>query len=122
MSSGLFPISGSNGEYYKFLNHTYKKVFVMHLSGVKVSFYWAEFPKNYLQIVREKNLDELRHIPKIILHHTQSRSLIIPDERDQFIKEFLSIIRCLADGYGRIGYLRRDADSPIHRYVENMME
>jgi len=98
----------------------YTQVFVMHLSGVKVSFYWAVFPTEYLQTVRLKNLCDVQKLAKVTLHHTQPRSLINPKERDEFIKEFLSIVRCLADGEGRIGFLRSDKKSPIHKVDEDL--
>ena len=88
----------------------------MHLDGYYVSFYWAEFPVEYLETVRFKSLNELQSMDKIVIRHTKPMSLVDPDERDQFLQEFLSIIRCLVDGKGRIGFLRHDMDpNPIHR-------
>jgi len=93
--------------------------FVMNVSGVKVSFYWALFSTEYLQTVRLGNLSDLKNTPRITLRHSQPRSLLDPEERDYFLGEFVSIVRCVAEGYGKVGYLRRDKDTPIHRHVNN---
>jgi hypothetical protein len=41
-------------------------------------------------------------------------NLIDPDARLQFLKDFIAVVRCLADGKAPIGYLRRDGRK-IHR-------
>jgi hypothetical protein len=41
-------------------------------------------------------------------------------ERNDFLEEFVSIIRCVAEGYGKVGYLRRDKDTSIHRVLDNV--
>jgi hypothetical protein len=94
----------------------------MNVSGVKVSFYWAEFSTEYLQTVRLGNLSDLKNTPRITLRHSQPRSLLHPKERDCFLGEFVSIVRCVAEGYGKVGYLRRDKDTPIHRDPNNAGE
>jgi len=91
----------------------------MNLSGVKASFYWARFSPGYLETVRSGNLSDLKNIPRIPLCHSQPRSLLDPTERDCFLGEFVSVIRCLAEGYGKVGFLRRDIDTPIHRHLNN---
>lgn len=48
------------------------------------------------------------------LHHTAPCNLIDPDARLHFLKDFIAIVRCLADGDAPIGYLRRDGGK-IHR-------
>jgi hypothetical protein len=93
------------------------QVFVMHVSGVEVSFYWATFPSEYLKTVRLGNLSDLKKGPRITLHHSEPRSLLHPRERNLFLEEFVSILRCVAEGYGKVGYLRRDKDTHIHRGV-----
>jgi hypothetical protein len=43
-------------------------------------------------------------------------NLLHPDARLRFIKDFIAVIRCLADGNAPIGYLRRDdPQGKIHR-------
>jgi hypothetical protein len=91
----------------------------MNLSGLKVSFYWARFFTEYLRTVRLGNLSDLKNTPRITLRHSQPRSLLDPKERDYFLGEFASIVRCVAEGYGRVGYLRRDEDTAIHRVLNN---
>jgi len=90
------------------------KAIVMNISGVKACFYWAEFPKGYLTTVRKRRLGELRFHEKIPLHHTKPRDLTDVEDRGVLIQEFIGIVRCLADGKGKIGHLRRDPSSPIH--------
>ena len=93
----------------------------MNLSGVKACFYWAKFSSEYLTTVRLGNLSDLGKLsglkkdPRIRLCHSQPRSLLDPRERDFFLEEFVSVVRCVAEGYGKVGYLRRDKDTPIHR-------
>ena len=41
-------------------------------------------------------------------------NLIDADARLQFLKDFIAVVRCLADGNAPIGYLRRDGGK-IHR-------
>jgi len=49
--------------------------------------------------------------------------LINPDSRDQFLREFISLIRCLGEGHANVGYLRQDLeDNPIHKQQEGMEE
>ena len=91
----------------------------MNLSGVKVSFYWARFSSEYLKTVRLGNLSDLKNIPRVTLCHSQPQSLLDPKERDNFLQQFVSIVRCVAEGYGKVGYLRRDKDTPIHRDLDH---
>jgi hypothetical protein len=44
-----------------------------------------------------------------------------PDARLQFLKDFIAVVRCLADGNAPIGYLRRDGIK-IHRRAEDVNE
>ena len=87
----------------------------MNVSGLKVSFYWAKFSPEYLTTIRFKGLDELKKFPYFTLHHSKPRSLLDPQERDYLLEEFVSIIRCVAEGYGKVGFLRRDKHTPVHR-------
>jgi hypothetical protein len=92
----------------------------MNLSGLTVSFYWVRFSAKYLQTVRLGNLSDLKNTSKIKLHHSKPRSLRDPTERDYFLGEFVSILRCIAEGYGKVGYLRRHEDTAIHRVLTNI--
>jgi hypothetical protein len=87
----------------------------MHLSGFDVSFYWAIFPTEYLRAVRNGSLRNRHDIGHVTIRHSEPRSLLKPDERDQVIAEFIALIRCIANGDGNVGFIRRDSDSPIHR-------
>lgn len=88
---------------------------MVHLAGVKVSIYWAEFPAQYLDTIRNHNVRDLKHFPKITLRHTHPQSLLVPEERDLFLRDYVSVVHFIAGGYGKVGFLRRDKDTPIHR-------
>ena len=51
------------------------------------------------------------------LHHTTPANLLYADSRLAFLKDFIAVVRCLADGGAPIGHLRRDAGK-IHRRGE----
>ena len=104
--------------YLSLQNVAYQQAFVVHLAGLHVSFYWARFPSQYLDTIRNHNLSKLTNIPKVTLHHSQPRSLIDPRERDLFLHEFVAVICYVAGGYGNVGFFRRDVDTPIHRDVD----
>ena len=91
---------------------------MVHLSGVKVSFFWAKFPSKYLDTIRSRNLSDLKAIPKVTLHHTEPQSLLMPEQRNKAIRDLVSIVRCIAVGYGKVGFLRRDVDTPVHRDLD----
>jgi hypothetical protein len=52
------------------------------------------------------------------LHHTMPCNLIDPGARLQFLKDFIAIVKCLADGNAPIGYLRREGRK-IHQQTED---
>ena len=96
-------------------NWAKEKVFVMHVSGFNVSFYWTVFKKNYLETVWEKPLEEVKKLRMVKLFHMCPLSLLRSEQRDDLIVDFLSIVRFLVQGKGKVGFFRDDADSPIHR-------
>ena len=96
-------------------NWAKEKVFVMHVSGFNVSFYWTVFKKNYLETVWEKPLEEVKKLRMVKLFHTRPLSLLRSEQRDDLIVDFLSIVRFLVQGKGKVGFFRDDPDSPIHR-------
>ena len=108
---------------FSFCAQLIKQAFIVHLAGLDVSIYWAEFPHEYLHTIRHRNIAKLDKNQTIKLHHTRPRSLINPDSRDHFLREFISLIRCLAEGHANVGYLRQDLDdNPIHKQEEDMEE
>jgi len=44
--------------------------------------------------------------------------LLDPKEQEYFLEEFVSIVCCVAEGYGKVGYLRRGKVTPIHRNLD----
>jgi len=92
---------------------------VVHLAGLKASIYWAEFPVQYLDTIRNHNVSDLESLPKVTLHHTQPQSLLVPEERDRFLRDYVSVVHFIAGGYGKVGFLRRDKDTPIHRDIDD---
>ena len=91
------------------------KPFLLNFSGFDVSFYWAEFPSDYLHTIRHKTLDQLKEHETIHLRHTRPLSLVNRDERKQAIYDFISVLRCVTGGFAPVGHVRRDVHTPIHR-------
>ena len=90
--------------------------FVVHFSGFHASIYYATFPSEYLSTIQHEGINALKAKYKepLPLHHTAPCNLIDPDGRLKFLKDFIAVVRCLADGNAPIGYLRRDGGK-IHR-------
>ena len=49
-----------------------------------------------------------------MLNHTQLYNLMNTDDRTEFIKEFVALIRFVAAGEANVGFLRKEG-GPIHR-------
>jgi hypothetical protein len=92
---------------------------VVHFSGFHASIYYATFPSEYLFTIQRDGINALKSKFKnpIPLHHTQPCNLIDADARLRFLKDFIAVVRCLADGNAPVGYLRRDGGK-IHRNVD----
>jgi hypothetical protein len=90
----------------------------MHMWGLTACFFWATFPPEYLRTLREENIEELQKHPLVTLYHSEPRHLLISSERDEFINEFMCVVRCITSGFGNIGFLRRNPKSPIHHQGE----
>jgi hypothetical protein len=92
------------------------QAFVVHFSGFHASIYYATFPAEYLSTIQNEGINALKSKFKdpLPLHHTAPCNLIDPDARMEFLKDFVAVVRCLADGNAPIGYLRRDGEK-IHR-------
>ena len=80
-----------------------------------MSVYFATFPSEYLNTLRNVDVDSLstRH-PKIHLCHTRLYNLINTEDRTEFIKEFVALLRFVVAGEANIGHLRKDSQA-IHR-------
>jgi len=96
------------------MNYVDIKAFVMQLVGLTVRFFWAKFPEQYIKTLRLQPIEELKKEPLITLCHTEAHHLSIPTERDQFIQEFLAIVRCIAAGKVNVGLVRSGPDSAMH--------
>ena len=118
-------------EYYKLGEQKVKKkipihvsvnfqAFVVHFSGFYASIYHAIFPSEYLSTLQNEGISKLKtkFKKRIPLYHTAPCNLINPDARLQFLRDFIAVVRCLADGNAPIGYLRRDGGK-IHRRTED---
>ena len=87
----------------------------MHFDGFQVSVYWATFPSEYLRTIRDVDINLLKHrIEKITLNHTRRYSLLDTENRTEFIKEFVALLRFVAAGEANVGFLRKDG-LDIHR-------
>ena len=97
----------------------FAQAFVVHFSGFQASIYYAKFPSSYLSTIQSEGISVLpsRFPIPLTLHHTAPANLLDADSRLAFIKDFIAVVGCLADGSAPIGYLRRDA-SKIHRTEE----
>jgi hypothetical protein len=89
----------------------------VHFAGIQTEIYFAHFPPNYLHTLRDVNIDLLRHLPKLRLHHTRRYNLLLPDQRTEFIKHFVALLRFVAAGECNVGHLSREGGT-IHRTLE----
>lgn len=77
--------------------------------------YFATFPSEYLETLRNVNVDVLKdRKDKIRLNHTQRYNLFNTSDRTEFIKEFVALLRFVAAGEANVGHLRKDSNV-IHR-------
>ena len=91
----------------------------MHFDGFHVSVYWAVFPSEYLSTIRDVDVNLLAgREEKVKLCHTQGYSLLDTVERTDFIKEFVALLRFIADGEANVGFLRKDCVE-IHRTTDD---
>jgi len=99
------------------------QAFVVHFSGFHASIYFASFPSSYLSTIQSEGISALpsKFPTPLMLHHTAPANLLDADSRLTFIKDFIAVVRCLADGSAPIGYLRREAGE-IHRTEEEESE
>ena len=90
----------------------------MHFDGFYVSVYWATFPSEYLQTIRDIDINLLENREeKIKLNHSQRYSLLNTKDRTDFIKEFVALLRFVAAGEANVGFLRKDGVE-IHRTTD----
>ena len=70
--------------------------------------YWATFPSDYLNIVRDVDINLLKNREeKIKLNHTRRYNLLNNMDRTEFIKEFVALLRFVAAGEANVGFLRK---------------
>lgn len=90
----------------------------MHFDGFQVSVYWAIFPSEYLRIIRDIDINLLqKRKDKINLNHSRRYSLLDTEDRTDFIKEFVALLRFVAAGEANVGFLRKDGVE-IHRTID----
>ena len=89
---------------------------MVHFDGLFVSVYFATFPSEYLDTIRNVNVDT-EWKEKITLHHTRRHNLLSRDDRTEFIRHFVVLLRYIAAGEANIGHLRNDSDT-IHRNAD----
>ena len=59
----------------------------------------------------------------VTLHRTKSFSLFDADERTEFFRHIIAVVRFISSGMANVGFLRRDmADNPIHREGSNLKD
>ena len=90
----------------------------MHFNGFYVSVYWATFPSEYLRTIRDVDINLLENRKeKIKLNHSRRYSLLDTEDRTDFIKEFVALLRFVAAGEANVGFLRKDGVE-IHRTAD----
>jgi hypothetical protein len=93
---------------------------VVHFDGFYASVYFATFPSEYLHTIRNVNVDTAWE-EKVKLHHTRRYNLFNRNDRTEFIKQFVALLRFTAAGEANIGHLRKDGDT-IHRAQDDFAE
>src|SRR5271168_1573650 len=72
---------------------------VLHFDGFHVFVYFATFPSEYLHTVRNVNVNVLNsRETKAKLNHTKRYNLFNTEDRTEFIKEFVALVRFVAAG------------------------
>ena len=88
---------------------------MVHFDGFHACVYFVTFTSEYLDTLRNKNIDILEtREPKIKLNHTRRYNLFMTDDRTGFIKEFVALLRFVAAGEVNVRHLRKDSEV-IHR-------
>ena len=91
---------------------------VIHFDGFHACVYFATFPSQYLETLRNEDIGILRdRQPKIKLNHTRLYNLFMTDDRTDFIEEFVALLRFVAAGEAKVGHLRKDSEV-IHRRTD----
>ena len=94
----------------------------MHFDGFQVSVYWATFPSEYLQTIRDVDINLLENRKeKVKLNHSRRYSLLNTNDRTDFIKEFVALLRFVAAGEANVGFLRKDG-MEIHRKANDVVD
>ena len=94
---------------------------VVHFDGFHACVYFATFPSEYLETLRNEDIGILRHRqPKIKLNHTRLYNLFMTDDRTEFIEEFVALLRFVAAGEAKVGHLRKDSEVIHRRTDENI--
>jgi hypothetical protein len=94
----------------------------VHFDGFHVSVYWATFPSEYLETIRDVDINLLKdRKEKIKLNHSQRYSLLDMYDRTDFIKEFVALLRFVAAGEANVGFLRKDGVE-IHRTADGVVD
>ena len=68
-------------------------------------------PSQYLDTIWNHNVCDVKRFRKVTLRHTQPQSLLVPEERDRFLRDYVSVVHFVAGGYGKVGFLRRYKDT-----------
>jgi hypothetical protein len=83
----------------------------MHVNGFSTSFYWATFPYEYVNTIRNKGLHYLRSNQTIQIHHSKPCNLAKLAERKEFVKEFSAMVKYVFQGAATVGHVRPGGDA-----------
>ena len=96
------------------------KGIVVHFDGSYVSVYLVNFPSEYLDTLRNRDISTRK--PKLKLNYTRRYNLFQTTDHTEFIREFVTLLRFVAAGKANVGHLRRDSEV-IHRTtIENIRD
>jgi hypothetical protein len=94
----------------------------VHFDGFRVSVYWANFPSEYLETIRDIDISLLKkREEKIKLNHSRRYNLLDTTDRTDFIKEFVALLRFVAAGETNVGFLHKDSVE-IHRTIGSVVD
>ena len=97
------------------------QAFVIHFDGFKAAIYFATFSAMYLRTIRSKDLAIIQKWEKTSLNHTKLYDLYDSDDRTDFIREFVAVLRFVSCGEANIGHLRKNG-TQIHRMMSKTEE
>lgn len=92
------------------------QAFVIHFDGFKAAIYFATFSAKYLRTIRSTDLAIVQKWDKTSLNRTKLYDLYDADDRTDFIRELVALLRFVSCDEANIGHLRKNG-TQIHRMM-----